>query len=119
LLRRIFRPKREEMVGGWRKLHNEELHNFNSSSVIRMMKSRRMGWAWHVARMGELRNAYRVFMGNPEGKRPLRRLGLRWDDNIMMDLREIGWGGMDWIRLAQDRNQWRALVKMEMNLLVP
>jgi hypothetical protein len=83
-----------------------------------MIKSRRR-WAGHVARMGANRNAYRILVGNPEGKRPLRRPRRRWVDNINMDLREIGWDGMDWIDLAQDRDQWRALVNAVMNLRVP
>jgi hypothetical protein len=69
--------------------------------------------------MGEKRNAYRIFMGNPEGKRPLGRPRRRWEDNIKTDLREIGWNGMDWIDLAQDRDQWRALVNAIMKLRVP
>jgi hypothetical protein len=84
-----------------------------------MMKSRRMRWAWHVARMGEKRNAYRIFVGKPEGKRPSGRPRHRWEDNVRMDLREIGLGGMDWIDLAQDRDQWRALMNTAMNLQVP
>jgi hypothetical protein len=75
-----------------------------------------MRWAGHLARMGEKRNAYRILVGKPEGKRPLGRPRRRWVDNIKMDLREIGWDGMDWIGLAQDRDQWRALVNMVMNL---
>jgi hypothetical protein len=119
VLRRILGPKRDEVIGGWRELHNEELHNsYSSPSIIRMIKSRRMRWAGHVARMGEKRNVYRILVGKPEGKRPLGRARRRWEDNIKMDLREIGWGGMDWIELAQDRNQWRALVNMVMNLRV-
>jgi hypothetical protein len=82
-----------------------------------MIKLRRMGWAGHVARMEEKRNAYRVLVGKPEGKRPLGRPRCRWVDNIKIDLREIGWYGMDWISLAQDRDQWRALVNIVMNLL--
>jgi hypothetical protein len=118
--RRIFGPKRDEVTGGWRKLHNEELHNlYPSPSIIRMIKSRRMRWAWHVARMGEKRNAYRILVGKPEVKRPLGRPRDRWVDNVKMDLRETGWGGIDWINLAQDRDQWRALVNMIMNLWVP
>jgi hypothetical protein len=105
-LRRIFGPKRDEMVGGWRKLRNEELQNLNCSlSIIRIIKSRRLIWAGHVARMGEKRNACRILMGKPEVKRPLERPRRRWEDNIKMDLREIGWGGINWIDLAQDRNQ--------------
>jgi hypothetical protein len=116
----IFGPKRDEVIGGGRKLHNEELHNlYSSPSIIRKIKSRRMRWAGHVARMGEKRNAYRILVGKPEGKRPLRRPRRRWEDNIKMDLREIGWGGMDWIDLAQDRDQWKALVNTVMDLRVP
>jgi hypothetical protein len=84
-----------------------------------MMKSRRMRWAGHVARMEEKRNAYRILVGKPEGKRPLGRPRHRWVNNIKMDLREIGWYGMDWIDLVQDRDQWRALVNTVMNLRVP
>jgi hypothetical protein len=75
-----------------------------------MIKSRRIRWAEHVARMGEKRNAYRILVGKPEGKRRLGRPRRRWVGNIKMDLREIGWNGMDWIDLAQDRDQWSALV---------
>jgi hypothetical protein len=84
-----------------------------------MIKSRRMRWAGHVARMGAKRNAYRILVGKPEGKRPLGRLRRRWVDNIKMDLREIGGDGLDWINLAEDRDQWRALVNTVMNLQVP
>jgi hypothetical protein len=84
-----------------------------------MIKSRRMRWAGHVARMGEKRNAYRILVGKPEGKRPLERPRHRRVDNIKMDLREIGWDGMDRIVLAQDRDQWKALVNTIMNLWVP
>jgi hypothetical protein len=83
------------------------------------MKSRRMKWAGHVARMGEKRNAYRLLMGEPEGKRPLGRPRRRWVDNIKMDLLERGWGGVDWVGLAEDRDRWRALVNAAMNLRVP
>jgi hypothetical protein len=103
--------------GGWRKLHNEELHDLHSSpSIIRMFKSRRMRWAGHVARMGAKRNAYKILVGNPEGKGSLGRPRHRWVDNIKMDLREIEWGDMDWIDLAQNRDQWRAFVNAVMNL---
>jgi hypothetical protein len=84
-----------------------------------MIKWRRMRWAGNVARMGETRNAYRILVGKPEGKRPLGRQRRRWVDNIKMNLREIGWDGMDWIELAQDRDQWRALVNTVMKLRVP
>jgi hypothetical protein len=120
VLRRIFGPKKDEVIRGWRKLHNEELHNlYCSPSVIRMIKSRSMRWAVHVARMGEKRNGYRILVGKPEGKRPLGRPRRRWEDNIKMDVREIGWGGVDWIELAQDRDQWRALLNRVMNIRVP
>jgi hypothetical protein len=98
--------KRDEVTGDWRKLHKVELHDMNSSSIIiRTIKSRRMGWAGHVARMGETRNAYRILVGKPEGKRRLGRPRRKWVDNIKMDLREIGWGGVDWIELAQDMDE--------------
>jgi hypothetical protein len=107
-------------MGGWRKLHNEELHDLHSSpSIIRIIKSRRMRWAGHVVRMGEKRNAYRLLVGKPEGKRPLGRPRRRSVDNIKMDHLEIGWGGVDWIGLAQDRDKWRILVNAVMNLRVP
>jgi hypothetical protein len=95
---RIFGPKRDEVTGGWRKLHDEELHNlYSSPSIIRMIKSRGMRWAGHVALMGETRNAYRILVGKPERKRPLGRLKRRWVDNIKMDLRDIGWIGLIWL----------------------
>jgi hypothetical protein len=120
VLRRIFGPKMDGMTGGWRKLHNEELHNlYSSPSIIRIIKSRRMKWAGHVARMGEKRNVYRLLVGKPEGRRPLGRPRRRWIDNIKMDLLEIGLSVVDWIGLVQDRYRWRALVNAVMNLRVP
>jgi hypothetical protein len=117
-LRRIFGPKRDGVTGGWRKLHNEELHNLYSlPSIIRITNSRRIRWAGHVARMGEKRNVYRL-VGKPEGKRPLGKPRRRWIDNIKMDLLEIGLRVVDWIGLAQDRYSWRALVNSVMNLRV-
>jgi hypothetical protein len=99
---------------------NEELHNFYSSpSIIRIIKSRRMRWTGHVARMGEKRNAYGILLGKPEGKTLLGRQRRRWADNVKMNLREIGWDGVDWIDTAQDRDQWRALVNTVLNLRVP
>jgi hypothetical protein len=119
VLRRIFGPKRDEVTGEWRKLHNEELHNLYSyPDIIRQVKSRQMRWVGHVARMGEERKVYKVLAGKPEGKRPLGRPRHRWEDGIRMDLREIGLGGVDWIRLAQDRDRWRAVVSTVMNLRV-
>jgi hypothetical protein len=100
-------------------LHNEELHNlYCSPSIIRIIKSRRMRWAVHVARMGR-RGMHIGFWWESRKERPLGRPRRRWEDNIRMDLREIGWGGMDWIDLAQDRDQWRALLNTVMNLRVP
>jgi hypothetical protein len=120
VLRRIFGPKRDELTGEWRKLHNKELHDlYSSPSIIRIIKSRRMRWAGHVARMGEKRNAYRLLVDKPEGKRPLGRPRRRWVDNIRMYLGGVGWGDVDWIGLAQDRNRWRALVNSVLNLRVP
>jgi hypothetical protein len=119
VLRRIFGPKRDEVTGEWRKLHNEELHNlYSSPDIIRQVKLRRMRWAGHVARMGEERKVYKVLVGKPEGKRPLGRPRRRWEDGIRMDLRETGLGGVDWIRLSQDRDRWRAVVSAVMNLRV-
>jgi hypothetical protein len=108
------------LTGGWRKLHNEELHNlYSSSSKITIIKSRRMRWAGHVARMGKKRNIYRLLVGKPEGKRPLGRPRRRWIDNIKFDLLEIGLSVMDWIGLAQDRYRWRAFVNSVMSFRGP
>jgi hypothetical protein len=116
-LRRIFGPKRNEVMGEWRKLHSEELHNlYSSPNIIRHIKARRMRWAGHVACMGEERKVCRVLVGKPEGKRPVGRPRCRWEDEIRMDLRDIGWEGVEWIQLAQDRGQWRAVVNAVMNL---
>jgi hypothetical protein len=96
VLRRIFGPMRDEETGGWRKLQNEDLHNlYSPPSIIRMIKSRWMRWAGHVARMGYRRNASRMMVGKPEGKRPLGRLRRRCLDYIKMDLREMEWCGLD------------------------
>jgi hypothetical protein len=101
VLRRIFGSMRDGVTGGWRKLHNKELHNlYSSPTIIRIIKSRRMKWAGHVARMGEKKNVYRLLVWKPEGKRQLGRPRHRWIDNIKMDLLEIGLGGVDWIDLA-------------------
>jgi hypothetical protein len=107
-------------MGGWRKLHNEELHNlYSSPSIIRIIKSRRMRWEGHVARMGEKRNVYRLLVGKAEVKRSLGRPRRRWIDNITIDLLEIGLSVVDWIGLPQDRYRWRAFVNSVMNLRVP
>ena len=120
VLRRIFGPRRGEVTGDWRRLHNEELNYlYSSPNILRVIKSRRMRWAGHVARMGEERGAYRVLVGKQEGKRPLGRPRRRWVDNIRMDLQEVGCGYVDWIGLAQDRDRWRTLVSAVMNLRIP
>jgi hypothetical protein len=120
VLRRIFGPKRDEVTGEWRKLHNEELRVlYSSPSIIRIIKSRKMRWAGHVAPRGKKRNAYRLLVGKPEGKRLLGRPRSRWVDNIRMDLGKVGWSVVDWIGLAKDRNRWRALVNSVLNLRVP
>jgi hypothetical protein len=119
VLRRIFGPKREE-DRSWRKLQNDELHSlYSSPNIVRVIKSSRMRWVGHVARMAEGRGIYRLLVGRPEGKRPLGRPRSRWEDNIKMDLRDIGIDGENWIRLAQDRVQWRAFVNTVMSLRVP
>ncbi|KAJ4427636.1 hypothetical protein ANN_25284 [Periplaneta americana] len=116
VLRKLFGAKRDEVTGEWRKLHNTELHAlYSSPDIIRNIKSRRLRWAGHVARMGESRNAYRVLVGRPEGKRPLGRPRRRWEDGVKMDLREVRYDG-DWIDLAQDRDQGRTYVRAAMTL---
>jgi hypothetical protein len=121
VLRGISGTNRGEITGEWRKLHNGELHNLHSSpDIIRQIKSRRMRWAVHVARMAEGRSLFRVLVGKTEGKRPLVRPRRRWEDGLKMDLREThcGGGGVEWIHLAQDRDRWRAVVNTVMNLRV-
>jgi hypothetical protein len=118
VLRKIFGQKRDEVTREWRKLHNEELRDLYSlPSIIRIIKLRRMRWVGHVARMEEKRNTYRLLVGKPEGRRTLVRR--RWVDNIRMGLGKVGWVDVDWIGLAQDRNRWRALVNLILNLRVP
>jgi len=119
VLGRIFGLRRDEVTGEWSKLHNEELNDlYSSPNIVRVIKSRRMRWAGHVARMGEEREVYRFLVGKPEGRRPLGRPRRRWVDNIRMDLQEVGCGYMDWIGLAQDRDRWRKFVSAVMNLRV-
>jgi hypothetical protein len=100
---RIFEPKRDKVAGGWRKLHNQELHNLHSSPrIIRMIKSRRMRWAGHVARIGEKRNVYRILVVKLEGKKPLGRPRTRWVDNVkinLMDRMRVVWTGLIWLRI--------------------
>jgi len=118
-LRRICGPRKDEVAGEWRKLHNEELNDlYSSSNIVRVIKSRRMRWAGHVARMGGERGAYRVLVGKPGGRRPLGRPRRRWMDNIRTDLQEVGCGYMNWIGLIHDRDRWRMLVSAVMNLWV-
>jgi hypothetical protein len=120
VLGRISGPKRDEETGEWRKLHNQEFHDlYSSPSIIRIMKARRTRWTGHVARRWEKRNADRLLVGKPEGRKPLGRPRRRWVDNIRMDLVEVGWGDVDWIGLAEDRDRWRALVNSVLNLRVP
>jgi len=113
VLRRIFGPKRDEVTGEWRKLHNEELNDLYSlPNIVWVVKSRRMRWAGHVARMGEDRDVHRVLVGKLEGKRLLGRPRRRLEDNIKMDLQEVGGGRGDWMGLAEDGDSWRAIVGM-------
>jgi len=108
VLRRVFGPKRDEVTGQWRRLHNENLYDlYSSPHIFRVMKSRRLRWTGHVAGMGERGGAYRILVGKLEVKRPLGRPRLRWEDNIKMDLQEIGSEGLHWIELTKDRDRWR------------
>jgi hypothetical protein len=108
-----------EEDGSWRKLHNDELRNlYSSGNIVGVIKSRRMRWAGHVARMEEGRGVYGILVGNPEGKRSLGRPRRRWEYNFKLDLRETGVDGANWIRLAQDRIQWRTFMNTVMNLWV-
>jgi len=120
VLRRIFGSRKDEVMGEWRRLHNEELNNlYSSPNIVWVIKSRRMRWAGHVVHMGEERGVYRVLLGKLEGKRLLGRPRHRWVDNIRTDLQKVGCGYMNWIGLAQDRDSWRTLVSAVMNLRVP
>jgi hypothetical protein len=120
VLKRIFGPKRDEVTGEWRKLHNEELSGLYAlPNIVPVIKSRRLRWAGHVTRMGVGRGVYRVLVGKPEGKRPLERPRRRWEDIIRMDHQEVGCWCEDWIGLAQYRDRWRALVNAVRNLRGP
>ena len=117
----IFQVQTKEfLITGSTEDYNEELNDlYCSPNIVRVIKSRRIRWAGHVARMGEKRGVYRVLVGKPEGKRPLGRPRRRWEDNIRMDLQEVVCGGVDWIELAQERDRWRAIVNEVMDLRVP
>ena len=120
VLRRIFGPRRDEVTGEWRRLHNEELNDvYSSPNFVWVIKSRRIRWAGYVRRMGEERGVYRVLVGKTEGRRPLGKPRCRWIDNIRLDLQEVGCGYIDWIWLTQDRDRWRTLVSAVMNLRAP
>ena len=120
VLRRVFGPKRDEVTGEWRKLRNEELSDlYPVPNIVWVVKSRRMRWAGHMARMEEGRVVYRVLVGKPEGKRPLWRPRRRWEDSIKMDLQKVGGGCEDWMELVQDRDRWRALVSTAVSLRAP
>ena len=120
MLRKIFGPTKVKVTGKCRTLHNEELTDlYSSPNITWMIKLRRLRWAGHVAHVGESTAVYRVLVEKPEGKRPLGRPRHRWEDYIKMDLQEVGCGGRDWIKLAQDRDRWWALVTAVMNLWFP
>ena len=120
LMSRIFGPKRDEVTGEWKKLHNEELNDlYSSPNIFRVIKSRRKLWAGLLVRVGERRGIYVVFVGENCGKEPHGQPRRRWEDSIKMDLQEVGFMGMDCVELAQDRDRWRALVNVVMNIQVP
>ena len=120
VLSRIFGPKRDEVTMEWRKLHNEELNDlYCSLNIVRVIKSRKLRWAGHVSCKEEKRGVYGVLVGKPEGKRRLGRPRRRWEDNINMDLKEVGCGVGDSMELAQDRDRWRAFANAVMNVRVP
>jgi len=120
VLRRIFGPRRDEVTGEWRILHIEELNGlYSPPNIVRVIKSKRLRWAGHVAHMSEDRGVCRVLVRKPGGRRQLERPRRRWVDNIRLDLQEVGCGYIDWIGLAQDRNRWWTLLSTVMNIRVP
>jgi hypothetical protein len=120
LLRRVFGPKRDEVTGEWRRRQNEELNDlYSSPTIVRVIKSGRMRRTEHVAHMGVGRDVYRILVRNSGGKRPLGRPRRRWENNVKMDLQEVGCRYIDWIELAKDRDRLRALVNAVMELRVP
>ena len=119
ILGQIFGPKRDEN-GEWRRLHKEELHSlYRSPNIVRVIQSRKLRWAGHVARMEDGRSAFKILTGYPTGKRSLGRPRRRWEDNIRVDLGKIGISAGNWVDSALDRNYWRALVNAALNLRVP
>jgi hypothetical protein len=120
VLRRIFGPRKDEVMGEWRRLHDEKLNDlYYSLNIVQVIKSRRMRWDGHVVHMVEVRGVYRFLVGKLEGRIPLGRPRRRWVDNIGMDLQEVGCGYMDWIGRAQDRDRWRTFVSAVINLWAP
>jgi hypothetical protein len=119
VIRRILGPESDDLTWKWRRLHNESHALYSCPDIIPVSKSRRLRLAGHVARMGEGKGAYRVLVGKPEERRPLGKLRLRWENNIKIDLQEVGWRDTDWIDLAQDRNRWQSVLNAVLNLRVP
>jgi len=116
----IFRPRKDGVIKEWRKLHKEELNElFSSPNIFWVIKSRRMRWTGHIARMVAWRGVYRVLVGKPEGKRPLGRPKRRWEDNIKLNLQVVVCGGIDWITQTQNSDRWRALMNTVINIRVP